>query len=299
MRSTSLVFSVVFSLACGATQDLPDTPESIVREMPTPARIIDLRNGSEIDEIQMLADLRSARAVYLGERHDVPLDHAMQYRIIRALYREDASLVIGFEMFQKPFQGVLDDWTNGMLDEEALRRRSEWDERWGFDIRMYRPVLELVRSRAIPAWALNAPRELTRAVALQGIEGLSEEMRADLPENMDLDDEEHQNLVRSALAAHPHGNDPNALARLYEAQVTWDEVMGAQVGEAIRNGASRIIVLAGQMHVKAGLGIPKRAARRGAQPYTVVIAVEDDDELIEAIKNEEPRPADFLWVHDD
>ena len=284
--------------ACGATQDPPDTAESTVREMPEPARIYDLRHGSEVDELQMLTDLRSARAIYLGERHDVPLDHAMQYRIIRALHREDASMVLGFEMFQKPFQNVLDDWTNGMLDEEALRRRSEWDERWGFDIRMYRPVLELARSRAIPAWALNAPRELTRAVALQGLEGLPEAMRSQIPENMDLDDEAHQDLVRASLAAHPHGNDPNALARLYEAQVTWDEVMAETVAEAIRNGASRIVVLAGQMHVKAGLGIPKRAARRGAQPYSVVLAVEDDDELIEELKSAQPRVADYLWVHD-
>lgn len=267
--------------------------------MPAPSRILDLRHGSEVDELQMLTDLRSARAIYLAERHDVPLDHAMQYRILRALHREDASLVVGFEMFQKPFQNVLDDWTNGMLDEEALRRRSEWDQRWGFDIRMYRPMLELVRARAIPAWALNAPRELTRAVALHGLDGIPEEMREQIPENMDLDDEAHQNLVRSALAAHPHGNDPNALERLYEAQVTWDESMAETVAEAIRNGASRIVVLAGRMHVQAGLGIPKRAARQGAQPYSVVMAVEDDDEAIEELTSAEPRVADYLWIHED
>ena len=294
-----LLVSLALSVACGATQDPPDTAESIVREMPSPARILDLRHGTEVDELEMLADLRSARAIYLAERHDVPLDHAMQYRILRSLYREDASLVVGFEMFQKPFQEVLDDWSNGMLDEEALRRRSEWDERWGFDIRMYRPMLELVRSRAIPAWALNARRELTRAVALHGIEGLSEEMRAELPQDMDLDDEAHQNLVSESLASHPHGNDPNALGRLYEAQVTWDEAMAEQVAAAIENGASRIVVLAGQMHVRAGLGIPNRAARRGARPYSVVMAVEDEEEAIEELKSAQPRVADYLWIHDD
>jgi hypothetical protein len=40
-----------------------------------------------------------------------------------------------------------------------------------------------------------------------------------------------------------------------------------------------MIVLAGDMHVRAGLGIPSRAARRGATPHRVVMTVSEDDEV--------------------
>lgn len=306
MASVIPLVPLLFVLAlatCGNQQQGPQTPEAVVRAMPDPARILDLRNGgAEVDEVAMLADLRSAQAIYLGERHDEALDHAMQYRILRALHRDDGTLHVGMEMFQRPFQPVLDDWVAGRLDEEALRRRTEWDDRWGYDIRLYRPLLELVRSRSIPLWALNAPRELTRAVASHGVDGLSEEQRAQLPELV-LDDARHQALFREAMredGGHPHADHPETLERLYEAQVVWDETMAETVARALDAGASRVVVLAGALHVRAGLGIPERVRRRKpSTSYRVVLPISgDDDEAVERMVRTEPRPADYLWVHD-
>ncbi len=295
---------VVIALAtCGNQQRGPETPEAIVREMPDPARILDLRSGgAEVGELTMLADLRSAHVIYLGERHDDPLDHAMQYRILRTLHRDDSSLHVGMEMFQRPFQPVLDDWVAGRLDEESLRRRTEWDDRWGYDIRLYRPLLELVRSRSIPLWALNAPRELTRAVAAHGIDALGEEERAQLPE-LALDDAAHKALFLEAMredGGHPHANDAQALERLYQAQVVWDETMAETVSRALDAGASRVVVLAGTLHIRAGLGIPERVHRRKpSSTYRVVLSIaKDDEEAVEHMVHTEPRPADYLWVHD-
>ncbi|HJL31469.1 MAG TPA: ChaN family lipoprotein, partial [Polyangiaceae bacterium LLY-WYZ-15_(1-7)] len=256
MIRPSPLLALLFALACAGRQDPPTTPEGRVREMPAPARIVDLRTGEEVDELTMLADLRGARAIYLGESHDDTLDHAMQYRLLRELHRQDGALVLGMEMFQRPYQAVLDDWTAGRLDEEALRRRTEWDTRWGFDIRLYRPMLEFARARGVPVIALNARRELSRAVAMSGLEGLDEALRADVPAELDLEDEAHRALVMEALAEHPHGADEAALERMYEAQVLWDETMAERVAAALEAGASRIVVLAGSMHVRAGLGIP-------------------------------------------
>jgi len=293
---------VVVALAtCGNPQRGPETPEAIVRAMPDPARILDLRHGGEeIGEAAMLSDLRAARAIFLGERHDDPLDHGMQYRILRALHRDDGMLHVGMEMFERPFQPVLDDWVAGRLDEEGLRRRTEWDERWGYDIRLYRPLLELARSRAIPLWALNAPRELVGAVAHNGLEDLDEPLRAQLPELV-LDDREHRALFMEAMReGHPHADGPEALERLYQAQLVRDETMAETVVRALDAGASRVVVLAGALHVRGGHGVPEGVRRRRpSSSYRIVLAVKDDDEeALEELLHAQPRPADYLWVHD-
>ncbi len=301
LRFASKVCLVVVLAGCASRQEQgPETPDQFVREMPPASEIRNLRTGETVSEQELLSDLLSARVVYLGESHDETMDHAMQYRLLRLLYAQDPALAVGMEMFQEPFQPALDLWSRGELDEVALRTRTEWDDRWGFDIRHYRPLLEMVRAHGIPFWALNAPRELTRAVARGGFEGLTDEQRAQLPEHLGIDDAAHRAMFNEAMADHPHAHDAAALDRLYHAQVVWDATMARNVGRGLAAGASRMVVLAGSMHVRAGLGIPKRAESSGGRPYRVVLPVDADDaDAIEALEEADPRPADYLWIWSD
>jgi uncharacterized iron-regulated protein len=85
--------------------------------------------------------------------------------------------------------------------------------------------------------------------------------------------------------------DDAMLERFYTAQVVWDETMAEAVAETLTapGAPRRIVVLAGDMHVREGLGIPDRAARRGATPYRIVLPVAADEDL-----RAEPRAADWL-----
>jgi hypothetical protein len=58
-----------------------------------------------------------------------------------------------------------------------------------------------------------------------------------------------------------------------------------------------MVVLAGTMHVRAGLGIPSRAARRGATPYAIVMPVAESE--LDGALHASPRVADFVWVTPD
>lgn len=290
----ALTISFCFLFACNnLRQEPPRTPEGVVREMREADRILDLRaNGATVDEDTFFAALRTASVVYLGERHDQALDHSMQQRVLRGLLSHEPSLVIGLEMVQHPFQRHLDDWVAGNLDENALKVRVEWDSRWGHDFALYRPIFELARSRQLPMVALNARAEVTRAVGRGGLASLSEADRATLPE-LDLQNAAHREMVLASMGAGAHHGNPDDL---YAAQVIWDETMAANVAGTLRAGSPRMVVLAGAMHVRAGLGIPRRAARRGAEPYKIVLCA-DHDADVEAIVAERPPIADYLWVH--
>ena len=290
-------FLLMACVGCaGAARPDPQTAESIVRSQSAPLSLVDAATGKSITAEAFLAALRMKKVVYVGERHDQPLDHGVQYAILRQLHREEASLGIGMEMFQVPFQEPLTKWSAGLIDETVLRRDTEYDERWGFDFSMYRPILEYARNRGIEVVALNAPREVAYAVAKSGIDSLSAEQASALPE-LDLGNEQHRALFDSEFDAGEHAVE-DGIDQYYEAQVVWDETMGSRVAETLdrADGPAKMIVFAGRVHVKRGLGIPDRAAKRGAVPYAVVLPVTDKELKAELKLAREERSGDFFWV---
>lgn len=279
MRYALAVRSLLLStllVACGAPP-ASQTPRA-------DDAVIDAETGEAITFDAMVGRLASARVVYVGERHDRAEDHALQLRVARAL---DGELALGFEMFQRPFQPALDAYSAGEIEEPELLQRTEWETRWGFDFGLYRTLVQLGRERGAPLLALNAPRELTRKVAREGLDALTDEERAALPE-LDLEEPVHRAMFDAAMAGHP-GMDASMRDRFHAAQVIWDETMAETAARWVEGNDGTLVVFAGVMHTRRP-AIPDRAARRGATPYAIVLPVEADE-------LEESRPhADFLVV---
>lgn len=275
---------------------IPVTCACVGTSTPEPVRIVDLRTGRDASFESMVSDLLQARAIYLGEEHDREDHHELQAAVLRAVHRRDPSLAVGMEMFQRPTQPALDAYVSGAIDLDEMLRRTEWDERWGFDAEMYAPVLEHARAHHLPLVALNAPRVVTRTIARQGVDGLAEEQRRALAE-LDLSDARHRAMVEEALGSHG-GMAPDMLERFYTAQVVWDETMAETVARTLTapGAPRRMVILAGRMHVLEGLGIPRRAGRRGARPWRVVLPVSSEDDLAQWRGSPETRPADWLVV---
>jgi uncharacterized iron-regulated protein len=239
----------------------------------------------------MIADLATVRAIYVGEYHGTEADHALEARIFEALHARDPSIALGMEMFDREKQPILDEYVAASIDEAEFLRRVAWSESWGIDFEHYRPLLAFARQNRIAVIALNAPKAITRTVAERGLEGLTEEQRAALPELV-LDDARHRAMIEGALAGHgPMG--AARLERFYAAQVIWDETMAESVARtlAAEGAPSRIVVVAGAMHVRSGLGIPSRAARRGVSEFRIVLPVTRAPR-----GRQEEGLADYLWV---
>ena len=295
-----IALSAAALLGCGAAQ------ASAVRETPVEARsdapidvaslemppIVRVSDGAPIALGTLAAELASARVIYVGERHDQALDHRVQLEVIRLVMSAgDQPVALGLEMVQRPYQDVLSAYAAGTIDEEALLTGTEWRERWRLDFALYRPLFALARERGSAIVALNAPREWTRAVGRGGLESLDAETRAQLPE-LDLTSEAHRTMVMGALEGHP-GMDAAMLERMYTAQVIWDETMADSVARtlAATTEPTRMVVLAGAMHVQHGLGIPARAARRGAGPHRIVCPITGDELGTDV--------ADYGWIVED
>src|SRR5262245_39065015 len=114
---------VAFLVACGAppkTKD-PAQPRGI-RAAGLPFSILDGRTGRQVDTQQFWDKLAAARVVCVGEDHPNPHHHWFQLEVMTHV-AEHKPLALGMEMFQRPFQGVLDDYAAKQIGRASCRER--------------------------------------------------------------------------------------------------------------------------------------------------------------------------------
>jgi len=160
---------------------------SAVRPVPskaTPDSPLVVETASMSPLAKILEKLHGERLIYVGETHTRNADHLLQLSVLRSLPADN--LALGLEWFQARFQPILEDFIAGRIDEAEMLRQTEYFDRWGFDYRLYRPIIQYAREHHIPIVALNASRELTNAIHDSGIKGIGSEY-ADLLKTAGVD----------------------------------------------------------------------------------------------------------------
>ena len=242
----------------------------------------------------VLDTLKQATVIYLGETHTDMADHVAQLEIITEMHQTRGDIAIGLEMFQRPFQPVLDQYIAGEITEAELIAQSEYETRWGYDWELYAPIFRYAQAEQIPLIALNTPTEITRKVARQGLASLSGDDLEYIPPIADIDtsDEDYQAMVAQVFGHHDgHGNSGPSFENFFAAQVLWDETMAAAVADFVMAAPdTQVIVLAGEGHIVYNFGIPNRVKRRLGDDL-VAYSV-----LLNPTFTEDPALADFFWM---
>jgi uncharacterized iron-regulated protein len=263
-----------------------------------PHRVVDGATGEPIAPEALAARLRAARVIFVGEEHPNPHHHAAQLEVLEAAHAADPNLGLGLEMLPRSAQPALSEYARAgsTVDDDAFKSAAAWKENWGFAFGLYRPLLAFARAHGLPVYALNAERALVRAVAKRGVEGLSADERARLPE-MRPGPASHREMVREAFGGHGGGRFRDvAFERFYQAQLLWDETMAESIAAALRapGAPRRLVVIAGDGHTRRD-AVPARLARRGVGEVLLVLPVLESEKEA-AIAD---RAADVLWVLSD
>ncbi|MDJ0737514.1 MAG: ChaN family lipoprotein [Nostocaceae cyanobacterium] len=216
---------------------------------------------------EIIPELTKAQVVYLGETHDSSQDHQNQLKIIQELHQNSPKIAIAMEMFQRPYQEVINQYLAGKLTEEELVKKSEYEKRWGFPWEYYAPILRFAKEKKMPVLALNTPSEITRKVARTGWESLTVDEKKFIPPlaEINTDNQEYRQLALAAFQHHQAGGHGNSVSadRFFLAQVLWDETMASGIAKFVKeNPDYQVIVLAGSGHIVYGYGIPSRVERR-------------------------------------
>jgi uncharacterized iron-regulated protein len=229
------------------------------RDSPMAPIVVDTSKSATLPAL--MTKLADERLIYVGETHTAWQDHLLQLDVLRGMAAQPGELAIGVEWIQARFQPVVDRYLAGEIDEAAFLRGVEYYERWRFDYRLYRPIVEYARANGIPIVALNASKELTSEIGRVGIDELSDELRAELPGEYDYGDTAYEDALREMFSMHPIGD--GQFDRFLAVQLTWDETMAQHVAAYLNaNPRNRMLVLAGKGHVSGRSGIPNRVTRR-------------------------------------
>jgi uncharacterized iron-regulated protein len=247
---------------------------------------------------ELLLNLTIANVVYLGETHTSEADHKAQLEIIQQIYAKKPKIAIAMEMFQRPYQGAIDQYLAGKITEEELLTQTEYQQRWGFPWEYYAPILRFAKENLIPVLALNTPSEVTRKVSRQGLESLTAEDKKYIPPISEVrtDNAAYRQMLLEVFNQHQQGGHGSSASfeRFFLAQVLWDETMAESIANFVKDNPNyTVIVLAGQGHLVYGYGIPSRVARRLDNSLVQkTILLNFDSEL--PLKKDQPV-ADFLW----
>jgi uncharacterized iron-regulated protein len=233
---------------------------------------------------RLLDEIQDERVVLVGETHDRYDHHRNQLAVVRGLDERGVELAIGMEFFQAPFQGHLDDYVSGRIGEKELLKRTQWYDRWRFDFRLYRDILDYSRRRGVPLVALNAPSELVAQVSEGGVVALGADERERLGLGPDDDTRALRERMGPIFAAHGP-MDAQRLDRFVDVQRLWDASMARAAADYLEANPSRhLVILAGSGHVVPPEAIPGRLARMGF-PGGAVIATGE----VERFSDGEPR----------
>ncbi len=250
-----------------------DSATGMVYRVDTPPPGLAVGAARSFD--QVMEQLAANRVVYVGESHTAMEDHDLQLRIIKALYERNQDLAIGMEMFSRTAQPVLDDYIAGRIDERTFLKQSNYFRQWGYDYRYYRDILRYARRHRIPVLGLNAEKRVVSAVFKQGgPSALSEEDRAGLPADRDLDVPGYRERIAAVYTMHGRHGQKGRFKDFFQAQGLWDETMAETAAEYLRaNPGHQLVILAGRGHVVRDTAIPPRLARRLPVSQAVVVNV--------------------------
>lgn len=255
-----------------------------------PGTIIFAETGKPVSFEAMIQDLETARIVYVGETHTRKADHQVQLKTLKALDQQISDLIVGMEMFSRPYQPVLDAWSGGEMSETAFIENTHWYANWKFDYDLYKALLDYIREHRIALYALNIEFHIPSRVAAGGIESLLAHDRARLPESIFLDNSDHRQYVQDVFDKHGRAAIRYSFENFYQAQCVWEDVMAESISRQLKDRT--MLVFAGNGHITHKFGIPDRAFERTRAPFKTVMPTSGYD-------TEDLRAADYIWITPD
>ena len=225
----------------------------------------------------IIPEIVKKRVIYVGEQHNLLSHHINQLTIIKKLNNEGFKFGVGMEMFQIPYQKAINDYMADRINERQFLEETRYFKMWRFDYNLYKPVIDYLKQNKIPLIALNIDGDISRKVARLGMGGLTDKEKSSLPGAMDLTNEQYIGDLYDLFTLHKMTTDINNFNYFFQAQILWDESMAeSAINFLKKNPGKKLVVLAGNGHMRNRYGIPKRVFRRLKEPYAVIL---QDDEI--------------------
>ncbi len=263
------------------------TPTKAQLSCPSPGNWLDLDSGKLVQASGAIKTLGKAQVVLLGETHTRAEQHQWQTHTLAALYGQNANLAVGFEMFPRSSQEVLNQWVSGELDREAFLKKVNWDLVWSYNSALYAPLLDFVRQNRIPAHGINVERSLIRTVSEKGWEAVPADKREGLSDpatpsagyKAHLFDVYLGHLGLRGKDADKASQEDESFQRFVQSQLTWDRAMAERLALLLKSPAiTQVAGIIGSGHLANGHGVAHQLRDLGIANIAIAIPMDKESE---------------------
>lgn len=238
-----------------------------------PTDITVLFAQSERSLLGVMPQLASADVLIVGEYHDQLSSHQLQTWLLTQLAMGSGAWQVGIEWLPYTVQNEVDAFLAGKLSEQAFLQQSDYVNLWGFDYRLVAPIFELAKQNALPIYALNAPKSLTRKVSKQGLAALSLAEQSHLPWPLLPTAPKYQAWLQAFFEK--SGIPAERIPSMLLVQSVWDQAMAKSVMAARARQAGPMLVFTGMVHAGKGQGIADALAQMAPQLKVVTLGLGD------------------------
>lgn len=232
------------------------------------------QTGEVLAQRELMSAMAAKRVVLLGETHDVAEIHRWQLHVTTCLHLLRPSLVVGFEMFPRRLQGVLDEWIEGGMETETFLARSEWAQVWGFPPELYLPLFHFCRQQRVKMLALNCHRPLVTRVGQLGWEAIPEEERDGVTPAAPATDA-YRRYLAAITGGFAAAQERPAMAsdRFVRAQQCWDRSFACRIADHLARADDDPLVVGiiGRGHLEYGHGTPYQLRDLGIADVGVLL----------------------------
>jgi len=236
-------------------------------------------NLKQLDAQTLLQNAAKQSVVLLGEQHPDAMHHRWQLQTLTQLYAYNSNIVLGFEMFPRRLQPVLDAWVRGELTEQEFLEKTDWENVWQFDADFYLPLFHFARMNRLPMLALNVDRSLIRQISKSGWEAIPD----DIKEGVKTPRKAHPDYITSLKNIfNQHSHVPEAerkddekskqrFNRFMQAQLTWDGAMAQKISHVQKLGGNPLVVgIMGSGHIANRYGVPHQLEELGLKSTILI-----------------------------
>jgi len=251
-----------------------------------PKHYISLNTGADLNFNEVLTEIESSKAIFIGELHASPRHHKVQLEVIKHLHNTGRKVAIAFEMLPVTHQDVLDGWINGSIPESSFTRIYQGYVNLPF--RYYRNIFLFARDKGIPIFGINAKKELIANVSRNGLNVVPGELLEKTNFTGCSQNSEYESFIGLSGRREYH---VSGMPYLCDAQRVRDTVMAYNVSKLMVDRNYTVIVLTGVIHA-AKLAMPEMLKNYTTLPYKVLMP-----RKVSNIVRRAPymNIADYLW----
>ncbi len=311
------IFPIIYSCATA--------PKSLIRQDPLIGKIINSSTFTPVSFDRLMETIKNHDVVYLSEKHDNPMHHAIQHRIIKELINAGRPPVIGFEFFSMDDTPLLLSFVDSAkashskkMDtavENQMRRKLGWEDQsdtmWAF----YYDLLALARDNGLAIAGLDLSTSQKRRITRKGMAGLTP-IEKQLIFSTDLTDPEYEAHMKSIFTSvHCGMGSPRMTARLYDTWKARNDKMALSISQLQKSKKldagqktdtpGPIVVIMGNGHTEYGLGVINRVTHLDPKIAQVNIGITEITgepselgaylNLLDLAGYAPVPPADYLW----